>query len=164
MKRCVVIPAVLCALSTSAVAANFTTTTVQAAGTNWTAAIWQGTSPTPGNTYETLPGARIRTPFGTAGAPQTFTFPGDLLQIDGTGFTPTTGVAGASSEIRFKSNDVGNIYAFPGVAGNPGLILNGGILNDGDERLITLTGLIGTATGTVSSINPGGQATTDISV
>jgi hypothetical protein len=146
-------------------AANFTTTAVQASGTDWNAAIWNPgpVSPTAGNTYEVLLGGRVRSPAGTAGSPQTFTFPGDALQLDGNGFSSTTGTAGQSAELRLKSNDVGNIYNFPGVGGNAGLVLNGGIVNNGDERIMTISGRISATAGTTSSFNPGGQATTDIS-
>src|SRR5437762_2980544 len=97
-------------------ATEFTTTTVQAGGQNWTAAIWQGTSPTAGNTYRCIfngvqfgGGAtaspndtRVRNP-ATAGVQ---TFPGDSLTLD------------ANTEIRAKQ--AGAILNFPGVGGNPG--------------------------------------------
>src|SRR4051812_3197 len=91
--------------SNSASAASFTTSTVQAGGTDYNAAIWDPgpVSPSPGNTYKALTGSRIRSPLGTAGSPQTFTFAGDSLQLDGTGFFTATGVAGASAELRMKS-------------------------------------------------------------
>jgi len=152
-------------LSASATAANFTTSTVEASGTDYNAAIWNPgpVSPSAGNTYEALTGSRVRSPAGTSGSPATFTFVGDTLQLDGTGFVATTGAAGASAELRMKSNDNGNVYAFPGVGGAAGLLFNGGILNDGDDRIIPINGILGFNSGTTSSIDPGGSATTDIS-
>lgn len=169
MNARVFIPALVCAIAASAHAANFTTTTQQGAGdtNNWNSLIWNPgpVSPTAGNTYEALPGARVRSPNGTTGSGgngatgQTFTFPGDSLTFTGVGFSTT----GASGEFRFKQNFDNPVFNFPGVSGNPGLILNGGILNNGDERLMTISGLVGTASGTISSINPGGQNPNDIS-
>src|SRR3954451_24242254 len=77
------------ALAGNGAAANFTTTTQQAAGANWSGAIWQSTTPTAGNTYECIAGGnptRVRNP--TTGGIQTF--PGDSLTLD------------TGSEIRFK--------------------------------------------------------------
>ncbi|MHA3774619.1 PEP-CTERM sorting domain-containing protein [Verrucomicrobiota bacterium sgz303538] len=165
--------AAVISLARQATAANLTTTSVQASGdtNNWNSAIFgsPASSPTAGNTYEVLSGARVRSPNGTANsggtgaANQGFTFVGDRLQLDGTGFTSTTGVAGASAELRFKASFDNITYNFPGVGSNAGLVLNGGILNDGDDRIITIAGKIEAVAGTTSSINPGGSATTDIS-
>ena len=164
------LPVALClglAATPSVRAANFTTNTQQAAGANWNAAIWNPgpVSPTAGSTYEVLVGGRVRPPDGSTGAGgtgldgQTFTFPGDSLTLDGVGFSTT----GQSGELRLKQGFNGATFAFPGVGGNPGLIFNGGILNDGDDRIMTLSGLARVQAGTTSSINPGGGATTDIS-
>ena len=120
-------------------------------------AIWDPgpVSPTAGNTYEVLTGARIRSPNGTAASGgngldgQTFTFPGDSLILSG--------------ELRLKQNFNNATFNFPGVGGSPGLVFNGGILNDGEERIMTIAGLVQSNTGTTGSINPGGQAVTDIS-
>src|ERR1039457_4063410 len=119
---------------------NLTTTTVQAAGQNWTAAIWRtdgvGTamSPVTGNTYQTVfngtsigtgtSNTRIRNP-ASAGVQ---TFPGDSLEMD------------TNTELRTKQ--AGAILSFPGVNGSPGLILNGGMLNGGDDATFTITGAI----------------------
>jgi hypothetical protein len=148
-------------------AANFTLSIQQAAGAKWTDAIWNPgpAVPTAGNTYEVLVGARLRSPNGDVAAGgtgadgQTFTFPGDSLQLNGTGFNTTNG----SGELRLKQNFNNVVFAFPGVGGNAGLILNGGIINNGDERTFTLSGSIRTMFSTTSSINPGGGAVTDIS-
>jgi hypothetical protein len=143
-------------------AATFTTTTVQAAGdaNHWNAPIWNpgGVTPTAGNLYEVLTGARVRSPTGTAASGgngtdgQIFTFPGTTLQLDG----PT-------GELRLKQNFNNPVFNFPGGAGSAGLLFNGGILNDGDDRIMTIAGSIGANAGTTSSINPGGSAVTDIS-
>src|SRR4051794_39187509 len=83
--------AILIFLITSALpgvhAAEFTTTTVQGAGAAWTAAIWQGTTPSPSNTYRCISNGvafgdnqgntRIRNPVA-AGLQ---TFPGDSLTL-----------------------------------------------------------------------------------
>src|SRR5438128_1167056 len=98
-------------------AATFTTTTVQGPGQDWNATIWNpgGVAPTAGNTYEAvdngtafgnaLANTRIRNP-ATVGLQ---TFVGDSLTLN------------TNSEIRAKQP--GAILDFPGVGGNPGLIL-----------------------------------------
>src|SRR3954470_3506010 len=116
-------------------AAEFTTTTVQGSGATWSGAIWQGTAPTAGNTYRCVSNGvafgnnqantRIRNP-AFAGGVQTF--PGDSLTLD------------AHTEIRAKQ--AGAILNFPGVSGNPGLILNGGVLNAGDTTVFEFRGAI----------------------
>src|SRR5438270_4309212 len=129
-------------------AANLTTTNIQASGANWTAAIWKtnapgfatntaaGVAPVPGNTYEAvyngistigngLSNTRIRPP--TSG---NATFPGDSLTMR------------TNTELRFKAGSTGNIMNFPGVGGNPGLILNGGVLNGGDDATFPIRGYI----------------------
>jgi hypothetical protein len=134
---------------------------------HWNNPIWNpgAVPPTAGNTYEVLNTGRLRSPNGTTASGgtgltgQTFTFPGDSLTLTGTGFA-TAG----SGELRFKASFNNTTFNFPGVNGNPGLILNGGILNDGDERILTISGLIRANDSTISSINPGGGAVTDISV
>src|SRR6266576_2328220 len=121
-------------------AANLTTTNVQGAGTDWTYAVWKtngvGTalSPVAGNTYECVSNGiafgnnknntRIRNP-ALAGVQ---TFPGDSLTLN------------TNTEIRAKA--VGAILNFPGVGANPGLILNGGVLNAGDETVFEITGKV----------------------
>lgn len=120
--------------------ANLTTTTVQASGTDWTAAVWKtngaGTavSPVPGNNYATvsdgtaigngLNNTRVRSP-GTAG---NYVFPGDSLTLN------------ANTELRMK-NEPGTL-TFSGVAANPGLILNGGMLNGGTDGAMTIAGTV----------------------
>src|SRR5437868_5781467 len=73
--------------------------------------------PTAGNTYEVTAGgnpSRIRNP--TYGG-STLTFPGDSLQLN------------TNTEIRGKTATTPTTINFPGVGGNPGLILNGGNLD-----------------------------------
>jgi hypothetical protein len=119
---------------------NLTTTSVQAGGANWTAAIWKtngtGTavSPVAGNTYQTIfngtsigngsSNTRIRNP-AAAGIQ---TFPGDSLRMD------------TNTELRAKQP--GAVLNFPGVGGNPGLILNGGMLNGGDDTTFPIAGKV----------------------
>jgi len=123
-----------------AAAANLTTTNVQPGGANWTAAIWKtngaGTAvaPVAGNTYECIPNGilfgnarnntRIRNP-AVAGVQ---TFPGNSLTLD------------TNTELRMKQP--GAVLNFPGVGTNAGLILNGGVLNVGDDSVFTVTGTI----------------------
>src|SRR6266581_9715153 len=121
---------------------NLITKTSQGAGANWTALIWQtnngtgngvGTAVAPiaGNTYTEITNgtafgnntADTRTRNPTAGG--LTTFPGDSLTL-------TT-----NTDIRFKTG-TGLICNFPGVGGNPGLILNGGILGAGDNAVFNI--------------------------
>lgn len=103
-------------------------------------AIWKtngtGTAvpPVSGNTYECLSNGiaigsnlnetRLRSP--AAGG--FVTFPGDSLTLD------------TNTEIRMKT--VGSVLNFPGVGGNPGLILKGGMLNVGDSGGFVVTGVV----------------------
>src|SRR5437773_2936062 len=121
-------------------AANLTTTNSQAASESWTLAIWKtngaGTAvaPVADNTYECVSNGipfgnsqnntRIRNP-AFAGLQ---TFPGDSLTLN------------LNTEIRAKT--VGAILNFPGVGANPGLILNGGVLNAGDETVFEIVGRV----------------------
>jgi hypothetical protein len=134
-------------------AANFTTTTSQAGGANWTATIWNpgAVAPTAGNTYECVfngtawgnntGNTRIR----NALLDGVLTFPGDSLTLN------------TNTDIRFKRANSGannvvsavsaTILNFPGVDGNPGLILNGGVLNPGDDNGFVITGRVHVAGG-----------------
>jgi PA14 domain len=56
------------------------------------------------------------------------TFPGDSLLMD------------LNTELQAKNNDA--TLDFPGVGGNPGLILNGGLINIGDDGDFPITGII----------------------
>jgi hypothetical protein len=115
---------------------NFTTTVVQASGASWTGAIWNPgpVAPSAGNTYEALDNGaafgnaqnntRLRNP-ATAGVQ---TFPGDSLTLN------------KNTELRAKQ--AGAILNFPGVGGSPGLILNGGVLNAGDDTVFVITGKV----------------------
>jgi hypothetical protein len=107
--------------------ATLTTSVTQAVGQDWNAAIWQpgNVSPVAGNTYETVSNGttisygagntRIRNP-AVAGVQ---TFLGDSLTLN------------LDTELRMKGVN-GTILDFPGVGGNPGFILNGGVVNTGD--------------------------------
>ena len=118
--------------ATPSATVTLTTTNVEAQGTDWTAAIWQtngtGTAvaPVAGNAYATvfngtsigngLNNTRIRSP-AVSGA---ITFAGNSLTLN------------TNTELRTKGTPPTTLN-FPGVGGNPGLILNGGLLNDGDN-------------------------------
>ncbi len=134
-----------------------TTTNVEAAGSDWTLAIWKtngtGTAvlPVAGHAYaeifngvlagNALNNARIRNPTGAAS-----TFPGDSLTIN------------INCELREKSGVNGAILNFPGVNGNPGLVLNGGILNVGESEAspFPITGTIQVTRQTYISNGAGG--------
>ena len=117
-------------------AADFTTTATEGIGFDWNSAVWVPGQVTPsaGNTYETvfngtpvgnnLSPTRLRNP-AFAGV-QTFT--GDSLTLN------------TNTEIRMKQP--GAILNFPGVNGNPGLILNGGTINAGDDAIFPITGKV----------------------
>jgi hypothetical protein len=70
------------------------------------------------------------------------TFPGDSLTLN------------AHTDIRAK--DVGDILDFPGVGGNPGLILNGGALNPGDTGAFGLTGRVFVASASLFAMGDNG--------
>src|SRR6185436_9161194 len=136
----------------------------QGSGANWTAAIWSnapsgtGVAPAAGNTYELISNGtawgnntantRVRNP-ATDGLQ---TFPGDSLTLN------------TNTDIRFKRGASTaaislTISHFPGVGGNPGLILNGGILNPGDDSVFIATGRIHVASQSIlSSGDNGGSA------
>ena len=129
---------------------NFTTTVVQGGGNDWTFAIWKTNgstatnlvSPIQGNTYKTifngtgigngLANTRIRNPVTSATTIEIF--PGDSLTMD------------TNTEFRAKNITSGAIgtptFNFPGTNSNPGLILNGGLLNGGDDATFVITGKV----------------------
>jgi uncharacterized repeat protein (TIGR03806 family) len=128
--------------ATPAATVTLTTTNVEPQGSDWTASIWQtngtGTAvaPVAGNNYAMvfngtsigngLNNTRIRSP-GVSGD---ITFAGNSLTVN------------TNTELRAKGvPPVTN--NFPGVGGNPGLILNGGLLNDGDNTSPTVTTITG---------------------
>lgn len=143
-------------------AADLTTTISQGAGASWTDAIWKtnglGTalSPVAGNTYECVSNGtafgnntantRIRNPL----AGGLTTFPGNSLTLN------------TNTEIRFKTA-TGLVLNFPGVAGNAGLILNGGVLNAGDDVVFTITGKVQVASQSyICPADTGGGAVTPL--
>src|SRR5437773_8301248 len=141
-------------------AANFVTKASQGSTANWTAAIWSNppnataTAPTSGNTYELIfngtaygnntADTRTRNP-QVAG---TQTFPGDSLTLD------------ANTDIRCKlASGAAVILNFPGVGGNPGLILNGGALNPGDDGVFEFQGKINVLSDSVLAMADNGLGT-----
>src|ERR1022692_121697 len=152
MRKLLTITSVCCVLSlvflarTSYAGTNLVTTTSQGSGAAWTAAIWKtnngagvgvGTAvaPVAGNTYtcvtngvaygNSTANTRVRNPVVTG----VQTFPGDSLTLL------------TNTDIRCKTA-TGLIINFPGVGGNPGLILNGGVLNAGDNAIFVITGSV----------------------
>ena len=98
-------------------AGNFTTSVQETSKQSWDNVIWEP-GPVPvsrGNTYEVLNGGFIYAPF--VNSIRTYVFPGDSLTLD----------EGASLCVNSPSNE---FLVFPGTDGNPGLILNGGYLEE----------------------------------
>ncbi len=128
--------------ATPSAVVTLTTTNVEAQGTDWTAAIWKvngtgtATSPVAGDAYATvfngtsvgngLNNTRIRSPAMSG----TITFAGGSLILN------------TNTELRTKGTPPTTLN-FPGIGGNPGLILNGGVLNDGDNTANTVTTITG---------------------
>ncbi len=128
-------------------AAYLTTTNNVGGNTGWnTAGIWKtngtGTGvsvPVAGNTYACVPNGiafgnganntRMRNLYATTST-NFQTFPGDSLTMS------------TNTEFRCKQIAAGNVPTlnFPGVNGNPGLLLDGGVLNIGDDCVVTITG------------------------
>jgi len=140
----------------SSQAADLTTTNVVGSNTGWnTANIWRDSTgaiagnPSPGNTYQCIFNG---TPFGNntantrmrnlyaSSSPLYQTFPGDSLTLN------------TNTEFRFKRISSSSIPTvnFPGVDGNPGLILNGGVINVGDDMVCPIDGKIYAVPGSVS--------------
>ncbi|MGA2140041.1 MAG: glycosyl hydrolase family 28-related protein, partial [Verrucomicrobiia bacterium] len=113
---------------TASQAGNFTTTATRSYPIplqTWNDTIWQPgpASPVASNTYEVLDGGILRNP--PDGGTQIF--PGDSLTLDSGSRLKATGWSGVT-------------LSFPGVDGNPGLILNGGILQATYGRAFTISG------------------------
>jgi len=156
-------------LSGTLSAANYTTTVPQTTGADWTASIWQfngtGTalSPAAGNTYECIyngtafgntNNTRVRNPSNLPKG-TVLTFPGDCLTLD------------TNTEIRLKNGTDGTpSLNFPGANGQPGLVLNGGVINIGDTGTFTNLGLIQVASQSYINAgnNGGGSAGTNRAV
>ncbi|HMJ65745.1 MAG TPA: hypothetical protein VK615_10365, partial [Candidatus Binatia bacterium] len=151
MKRILLLFSGLLIAASSAHAAAFFTKSTQGQVNTW-ASIWTNATqtaavaPTAGNTYEavanTVPfgasatggainNTRVRNPYGTGAVGGVQTFPGDSL------------ILSVNSEFRFKNDNITlTSVNFPGVGGNPGLILNGGALNAGNDFVFTIAGNI----------------------
>jgi hypothetical protein len=143
-------------LPMSSQAANYTCTQTVGSGNNWNGNYWQLNGagaltgpPSAGNLYvmtnngtgigNGLNNTRMRNPAATG----VQTFGGDSLTM----YT--------NSEMRAKTS--GTILNFPGVNGNPGLILSGGLLDMGDDGTATVAGSVQLATPSyISNGNNGG--------
>jgi hypothetical protein len=157
------------ALIGRAAGANLTSNASQGSGSHWNQNVWVTNAPgaydntTPlvgppvaGNTYELVQANRVALAFSGAGNARlrnptasgtSQTFAGDSLTL----YT--------NCEIRFKNvsgvpstNTPAN---FPGVGGNPGLILDGGFLDDGDNEVCYILGSVLVEDGSVSVLGPG---------
>ncbi len=129
-----------------------TTTNVQAQGADWTAVIWQtnGTGATVAANASSpcalvfngigiangVNNTRVRSP-AVSGA---VTFPGSSLTLN------------TNTELRTKGTPPTTLN-FPGVGGSPGLILNGGLLNNGDNNSGTIATIAGSIQVTAQSYN-----------
>ncbi len=116
-------------------AENITLGVVQAAGNDWnTINFWsdglaasESALQKPGSTYEVLPGARLRSPVNAAFA----AFPGNVLTVSGDSVWLENSPSAA--EIRFKHANPGTVYFKK-------LVLNGGMLDSGDNGVTVLQG------------------------
>ncbi len=167
-----VLSTLVCLVGRDAGAATLiTVTSMGAAPTAWTNAIWKTTptdsvsnAPAPGNTYVAISNGipqtgnvnntRLRNP----AVDGTINFPGDSLTLTtNTDFRFKKGAA-AGPPFPFLSPTV---TRFPGVGGNPGLILDGGSLNPGDDATFPIAGsirvlsdsLFGMGDGNVQAVN-----------
>ncbi|MEY2409165.1 MAG: hypothetical protein QOF48_1835 [Verrucomicrobiota bacterium] len=138
-------------------AANFVTKASVGSGNSWNnQTVWSNppnvavSLPVAGNTYELIANGvafgnntantRMRNP-ATDGLQ---TFPGDSLTMN------------TNTDIRFKKGAAGGaisgtICNFPGVGGNPGLILNGGALVAADNIIFVVTGRVQVASQSILS-------------
>ena len=132
--------------------AQYTTTNTETSSSDWNSAIWRFSGigspvgPISGDTYQTvfngapfgnnLNNTRVRNP-AVAGIQ---TFVGASLTLN------------TNTELRAQM--AGSIINFPGVNGNPGLILNGGVLNAAADTVFTITGEIQVASQSQSYICP----------
>src|SRR2546430_776066 len=106
--------------------------------TNWSDAnpASYSAASSPGNTYEVLPGARLRSPDG----PVVTTFPGRRLTLDGDAVWNVNPAAGATiGEFRFKQHTYG---AVNGVVNFTQLVMNGGQLDVGNDGMLIVGGEI----------------------
>src|SRR5207253_2140264 len=88
------------------------------------------------NTYEVLPGARLRSPDG----PVIANFPGRQLTLDGNSVWNVNPGAGALiGEFRFKQHTYGTVN---GVVNFPRLRMNGGQLDVGNAGMLIIGGQI----------------------
>ena len=109
-------------------AAHFTTTVAQPQNFDWFEPIWLP-GPVPvsaGHTYQALEGAIIRNPISGSES----TFPGDSLTLD----------PGSILRLKPPRGGVTTTVNFPGVNGEPGLILNGGGVDPGTESTLFVVG------------------------
>ncbi|HSU54378.1 MAG TPA: LamG-like jellyroll fold domain-containing protein, partial [Candidatus Dormibacteraeota bacterium] len=167
------IPVILTLGVAGATAGTYYSTNVVGDGNGWfTGSMWRtndgtgnpgaiGVNPQPsaGNIYIMVQGGRpaignnlgetrVRNIYTNNTLTTYFTFPGDSLELR------------TNTEIRFKQlptpSTIENVN-FPGVGGNPGLILNGGMLNVGDGIAQPVLGIMQAKAGSQSYLCPGGN-------
>lgn len=110
----------------------------------------------PLNTYEVLPGARLRSPDSSTNA----TFPGSVLKLDGNSvWNLAPAVNGPLAEIRFKQGDTldeNGVATRFGYVTFPNLVLNGGQLDTGNNGTIVIGGRVDVAKKSIFSVNAAG--------
>jgi hypothetical protein len=111
----------------------------------------------PSNTYEILPGARMRSPDGSTNA----VFPGSVLKVDGNSvWNLAPAVNGPLAEIRFKQGNAVDEFGTPsgyGFVTFTNLILNGGQLDVGNDGTVVLLGRVDVAKKSSLSVNAAGN-------
>ncbi|MDB6036476.1 MAG: hypothetical protein JWM99_317 [Verrucomicrobiales bacterium] len=138
---------------------NITMAVQEAIGQSWeTGSLWSDGNPASvsaaanaANTYEILPGARLRSPDGAA----TATFPGSVLTLDGNSVWNVTPPV-TLGEIRFKQGNATNEDGSPTGFGTnifPKLVLNGGQLDVGNDGTVIIQGHLDVAKDTPFSVN-----------
>jgi hypothetical protein len=107
----------------------------------------------PQNTYEVLPGARLRSPDGQTNA----VFAGSVLKIDGNSVWNLAPAAnGPLAELRFKQGntvDENGAATGYGYVTFPNLVLNGGQLDVGNDGTIVIAGHVDVAKKSIFSVN-----------
>jgi hypothetical protein len=160
----------LAMMATNASPINVTLSLQEASGADWDIGLnspggntnWSDFNPatysaaqTPGNTYELLPGSRLRSPDQTGTSGNVYsTFPGRLLTVDGDSVWNVNPGAGATiAEIRFKQHTYGSVM---GNVTIPHLVMNGGQLDVGNDFTLILNGQMDILTNTPIN-NDGGN-------
>ena len=137
----------------------------QPVGQSWeTAGQWSDGNPVsvsavanPLNTYEILPGGRVRSPDGLTNV----VFPGSTLTVDGNSVWNLSPAAnGPLAELRFKQGNTVDEFGIPtgyGYVTFTNLILNGGQLDTGNDGTVVIAGHVDVAKKSIFSVNAAGN-------